>query len=108
MTAEIKDHKKVSAVRRLLSRQFPKSPGGRLMCAVVCQAISDAFDPRLYTPNPSARPQTINETKSSEASAHRYLCGDMYHANLAGVEPEWIRMVIKRAGFVLEQNKVAA
>ena len=59
--------------------QFPKTPEGKLMWAVVRQAIEDLY-----------RPQ------SECTTALLYLKGPMWHAQSCGVDPDWIRLILRK------------
>lgn len=63
-----------------IGKQFPTSPDGKLMFAIVANAILDLLE------------------KSERNEAIRYLRGDMWHANKCGVEPDWIRKVLTECG----------
>lgn len=73
---------------RMIMTQFPSFPEGRLMGAVVCGAITDLNISIL----------SGEETALLRRKAMTYLNGPMKHAELAGVEPEWIRLIMKRVG----------
>ncbi|KKL67746.1 hypothetical protein LCGC14_2131940, partial [marine sediment metagenome] len=60
----------------------------KLFACVVGQAIEDAL--------------IKNSNGSDERdmqSALRYLAGDMWHAAKAGVDPDWVRLILFRVGF---------
>jgi hypothetical protein len=71
--------------------QFPDTAEGRLMLAVINVALSDLITNRRGT-----------EIERYRENAARYLSGDMWHALVAGVDPEWIRLQLKIAGFDIE------
>jgi hypothetical protein len=81
---------RVAAVNRVVGYQFPRTPEGQLMGAVVAQALLDLLDERL----------------AAEAAA--FLRSDMPQAELAGVSPCWIRKMILRAGIRLAAQKAPA
>lgn len=68
--------------------QFPDTAEGRLMLAVINVALSDLITNRRGT-----------EMERYRENAKRYLSGEMWHALVAGVDPEWIRLQLKIAGF---------
>lgn len=74
-----------------IAYQFPDTPEGRLMLAVVGQAICD-----LVT---QAKGSDIALAKRRAAA---YLCGEIWHAQAAGVDPDFIRRVI--AGYGLREQ----
>lgn len=57
-----------------------KSPEHKLMAHVIRVALYDL------------------NTKQHNQSAKTYLNGSMWHAQLCDVDPDWIRLVIKRVG----------
>lgn len=75
------------AVVRKIGYQFPATPAGQLMHAVVGVAIADLFRPE------------VNE------SAERYLRGSIWHAQISGVDPDWIRSVLMQAGLLSRRAK---
>lgn len=77
------NHKLLHQVARKIGYQFPGSPGGKLMFAIVRQSIID-----------------LNSKSYHNGAAH-FLAGEMSPALLCGVDPEWIRLVLKRAGIKL-------
>lgn len=74
-----------------ISCQFPNTAEGRLMLAVINIALSDLITNRRGT-----------EIERYRDNARRYLSGEMWHALVAGVDPEWIRLQLKIAGFHIE------
>ena len=79
MAIRISDRQAVRAALRRIRAQFPATPEGRLMFAVVDKAVWDS----LY-----------RHTWYGE-SAVRYLEQDLSHAELCGVDPEWIRETLR-------------
>lgn len=71
--------------------QFPDTAEGRLMLAVINIALTDLITNRRGP-----------EMERYRDNAKRYLSGDMWHALVAGVDPEWIRLQLKIAGFDIE------
>ena len=63
--------------RRKVSPQFPNTPDGRLMFVVVAQAVSDL------------------QNSQNRYDANKYLQGRMIHAEVCGVDPQWIRNVLR-------------
>lgn len=68
------------AVAKKIRNQFPATPEGRLAFAVVHKAIEDLFHPK------------------HRIGASRFLRGSMGWAEIAGVDPEWVRLQLRRAG----------
>jgi len=67
-------------VARKLSYQFPDCREGRLMAAVLTQAILDLFDEREMN------------------SAINHLKGRIWEAEVCGVSADWIRSQLNKAG----------
>lgn len=87
---------KLLLVKRRIKFVFPKTPEGKLMFSVVMACIEDAFLPKTY------------ERNAREISrAQRYIKGNMYHAEIAGVDSEWIRRVLNEEGLTLESEAAA-
>ncbi len=76
--------KKAKDVEKEIRYQFNRSPEGALMFEVVAQAIRERFG-------------SLHHWRD----AKQYLQGTMYHAQLAGVDPEWVRHKIKQEGLHL-------
>lgn len=77
-----------------ISCQFPNTAEGRLMLAVINVALSDLITNRRGP-----------EMERYRDNAKRYLRGDMWHALVAGVDPDWIRLQLKIAGFDIEEQR---
>jgi len=77
---------------RKICYQFPACAEGQLMCAVVNVALTDLISNR----------QGI-EIERHRENAARYLNGEMWHALVAGVDPEWIRLQLRIAGFDIKE-----
>lgn len=77
----------VRAIVRKISYQFPDCPEGRFMLGVIAVALNDLITNRHGT----------DAEVNREAAAY-YLRGEMWHAHVAGVDPEWIRAQLARAG----------
>ena len=72
----------------VITHQFPESPEGQLMAAVVCCAVMDLHRPTsVWSPH-----------KFHVDSAREYLSGEMWHAEICGVDSDWIRSVLDKAG----------
>lgn len=67
--------------------QFPDNPEGRLMFAVIEQALKDLTAMKRSKEKPI--PDLL-----IRASAENYLRGPMPHAELVGVSSDWIKRVI--------------
>ncbi len=86
MEASSEQH--VNAITKKLSHQFPKSPDANLMLAIIRQALFDFLSPRTKSVghfNP----------ESEKRSAKRFLKSQILHAEICGVDSDWIRTVIK-------------
>jgi len=68
--------------------QFPNTPEARLMLSIINIALSDLITNRRGT-----------EVERYREDARRYLSGDMWHALVCGVDPEWVRLQLRIAGF---------
>lgn len=76
------------ALVKKIGCQFPDTPEGRLMLSVINIALSDLITNRGGT-----------EVERYRADARRYLSGEMWHALVCGVDPEWVRLQLRIAGF---------
>jgi len=77
----------VRALVRKIGHQFPDKPEARLMLAIFAGALND-----LITN------QSGYEVEAARRQAAEYLSGDIWHAQICGVDPEWIRYQLKTAG----------
>jgi hypothetical protein len=68
-----------------IAQQFMRTSEGKLMCAIVRQAIMDAGGGG-------------GVPEMDKISAIEYLHSDMPHASLAGVDADWIRRVLAEHG----------
>ena len=82
--AAMKTKPVAKAVAKKIECQFPVTPEGRLAFAVVNKSIEDLFDSR------------------QRVTASRFLHGGMGWASLAGVDPDWIRLQLLRAGISID------
>jgi len=78
-------------IEKKIRTLFPETPEAKLMLAIVVRAVQDA--------------STGKGVKS--AAGKSYLRGNMPHAEICGVNPGWIRRVIKKVGLSIEFNQVA-
>lgn len=76
------NNQKMNLIISLVKRQFPKGADGNLVVGILAQALKDSFCFEYI----------------ERYMARRFLRGDMYMIMMAGVEPEWIRSVIKKIG----------
>lgn len=74
------------AVARKVGHQFPRTPEGALFHGIFRQALLDLFTP------------------AHRYSACRHLQGRIYEAELCGIDSDWIRLQLKRAGISLEDH----
>lgn len=72
------------AANKKIRTQFRDTPEHKLCYAVVEQAINDLCDAK------------------EERSAKRYLIGEIVHAELCGVDSDWVRRVILKCGLSLD------
>lgn len=80
-------------VLRIIKAQFPDTPEAALMYSVIEQAVRDLFlKPRT---NPSGKKST-----DYRPAAMRYLTGEMWAAEVCGVESSWITGQLKKAGML--------
>lgn len=77
---------RIKAIAWKIRPQFLEKPEGKFMFAIVERALADIGDFKCL---------------ADVRSACRYLNNDLIHAELAGVDPQWIREVISRAGIKL-------
>lgn len=75
---------KVRLVLHKLSPMTPEDASGKLIWAVVEQAVRDL---------------AWNADVADEAK--KYLCGPMWHASLVGIDPDYVRRVIRQVGIEL-------
>ena len=67
-------------IKQIILDEFPQSPEGQLMASIIGKCVEDIYYP---------------ERRYSEVNtAIHYLNGDMYHAEMCGVDPDWIRDLI--------------
>lgn len=76
--------------------QFPDTPEGRLMLAVINCALSDLLSNR-----------TGLEVERNRRNAAHYLAGNIWHAYISGIDAEWIHLQLRRAGVVLSAERAA-
>jgi len=76
---------------KLIRTQFPESSEANLMMAVIEQALRD-----LLIGDVESNGKIIPH--ADRASAARYLSGSIHHAEICGVESEWIRRVLAKVG----------
>lgn len=79
--------KRIKLFEKKVFPQFPESGAGFLMFSIVLQAVRDAYDDTVYP--------------HEQRSGYAYLNSDMPHAQMAGVDPDWIRFVLKKIGLPL-------
>jgi len=75
------------AVIKKIGHQFGTSPEQQLMFAVVAQAIGDIID------HPDKR-------SVAHSDALLYLSGNIPHAEICGVNADWIRRVLRSADLI--------
>lgn len=80
---------KASAVSKKISYQFPDGAIGKLAHAILDRAIQDACGFIRGTGK-----------EIDQDTGLRYLKGDMYWCELAGVDSDWVRRVLKESGIL--------
>ena len=80
------NREKITAIMSKLETAFPETAEASLMLAVIQNAIEDAFLP--------VQSSKGYRTWNDKVSAVTFLSGVMPHAEICGVESEWIRKVI--------------
>ena len=83
-TNEVNINLTVNAACKKIRHQFPKSPEGMLMFAVIATAIRDAS----------------GKTGIGSKQAISFLSGDMPQAELCGVNSEWITEILIKMGLL--------
>ncbi len=82
---ELSESKRAVLAIRKIRPQFPvDKPEGKLMFAIVESAIRDAFGIR----------------KIEIRSGNLYIRSSMPHAQICGVDPDWIRSVLKKLNLI--------
>ena len=76
------------AANKMIRHQFTGDPHNRLMCAIIERAILDLT------------PDTKNWMSHNRAAT--FLNGPIKPAVLCGLEPEWVRKVIRKCGIPLK------
>ena len=71
-----------------IQENWPLDPESRLCNAIVSQAIIDLADDNLLT-----SPNT--HIKNAQKNAYNYLTGKIEHAIWCGVEPEYIKKILR-------------
>jgi len=77
------ENKKAHLIIRRIASQFPDSFHGRLMLGIVGRALLDSIE---------------NGLDYEAHNARDYINGTMHHAELCGVDSEWIRRVVRKIG----------
>lgn len=77
----------VRALVRKIGCQFPDNAEARMMLAIFAGALNDLITNR-----------TGFEVEAARRQAAEYLAGSIWHAQICGVDPEWIRYQLKTAG----------
>ena len=87
---------KARIIAHKIHGQFPATPSGQLMFSIVEQALVDvAIDPDSKT-NAIRRDEFVR----TRDSAISFLRGEMLQAEIAGVEPAWVKKIIERVGLL--------
>lgn len=86
--AGVSNFERVRAVSARIAFQFPSTPEANVLLEVVQQAVRDAF----------------GYDDRHRDGALRYLRRTIVHAEICGVDSEWIRRQIRTAGLCLESE----
>lgn len=87
LTKYLTDKQKVNLVAKRIKPQFPECGEGLLCFSIVEQALKDLVDK-------SAPAKDVS-------GAARYLSGEIAHAEICGVDSEWIQDTMKKIGLEL-------
>lgn len=85
--AQLPNSRRIVLATKKIAPQFPNTLEGRLMLAVLVQALRDAYD---------ARAQVWHKRQ-----ALRYLMGTIHCCEICAVDSDWVRMMIRRVGLPL-------
>ena len=89
---------RAKAAIKKLGYQVEDTPEANLMFAVLKQAIMDAFKSvKRITAKSTAKDR---EAVANKLSGVRYLESDMVHAQLVGLDPEYVRSILIRANLM--------
>ena len=88
------DSEKVKAVEMVVSHQIGESVEARLMYKIFSQALHDAF----FVEKGKKGKIATNYSEIIRQDAKRYLRSSMPHLVAIGIEPEWVRRLMKKAG----------
>lgn len=77
---------------KVIYAQFPKTPEGALMFAVIAQAVEDA----IARPQLTARDYELRNFQARRQDTAKYLIGNIPHAHAVGVDHRWIHRIFKR------------
>ena len=90
----ITEGRRAIAVCAKIRKSFEHITGEEMLfLSVVTSAIKEAY----------GVPADIDRVSRNRAL--RYIAGDMPHAQLIGLDPQWIKDLIKRAGLILPADK---
>jgi len=91
------DSEKVKAVEKVVSHQIGESVETRLMYEIFSRALHDAFFVEKGKKGKKGKIAT-NYSEIIRQDAKRYLRSSMPHLVAIGIEPEWVRRLMKKAG----------
>lgn len=77
---------KADLLIKKIGYQFPITPEGKLMKSIVSQAIRDSHSPYSLT----------------RYRSRTYIEESLVHAEICGVDPEWIRKMAKKIGLTFD------
>lgn len=91
----MKQFDSLSVAFKKISYQFPDTPEGQLMLAIVYKAFQDAL---LHKRNCDVGRGSESYRKSAKAEALIYIDSIMPHAEACGVDSGWICRVVRQCG----------
>ena len=81
-----KEQRSFLAIKKIKNECPPQSGEARFMFAVLESAIKDAYSNRI----------TKKTSSKNKRFAKMYLKGDMPHAQLCGIDPQWVRDILRK------------
>lgn len=77
---------------KVIRTQFPETPEGALMFAVIAKAVEDA----IAEPGVRGADRDRHTFHARRLDAVEYLTGNLPHAQAVGVDHRWIQRIFKR------------
>ncbi|MDH5188844.1 MAG: hypothetical protein OEW37_07805 [Rhodospirillaceae bacterium] len=87
----------------MVANAFPDTPEGVLYFAVISQCVKDGIQPEYKNFRGAKHKNSV--AAYWRRSALRYLRGPMFHAEMCGVEADYIRRLLKKGGFDVFQTE---